>query len=429
MMNIKPLKKTGHRFYKNTEGQIAVWFALLALPLLIITTFVIDYGSATKYRTEVKNALDAAALAAVIKQNLTEQQRKDYALAYIAENTSLSKDFKFEVSSAKDSRVEIEATGRAPVTISGILGAKGIDIYERSVSELTTESTICIMALNPTGSHALTIAEGAKLSAPTCAVQVNSSNRVAAYVDEDSKAVAKRFCVNGGGTGFFQPYLNTECSKLADPYEGKPVPVMGPCINEGIKKISAKGKHGVTALGTVTDGGITLSPGTYCQDIQLQGINVKLLPGIYFIDNARLRFKNGSTAIGEGVTFILKGDKAGFSVESGSRVKFSAPKTGDFKGLVIFQDVNSTSPASSFPVGKSAFKGGSAMEFLGTIYLPASDISVGNSGMNTLAPATSFIGYNVKFEGSSEVIVAVNSAASGLPAILPRADEGARLVE
>jgi len=66
------------RFVRDTSGHFAIWTGILAFPLLGATTFVIDYNMAEQRRASLKGALDAAALAAVSDQTLTQRERALY---------------------------------------------------------------------------------------------------------------------------------------------------------------------------------------------------------------------------------------------------------------------------------------------------------------------------------------------------------------
>ena len=73
------------------------------------------------------------------------------------------------------------------------------------------------------------------------------------------------------------------------------------------------------------------------------------------------------------------------------------------------------------------------MEVLGTVYFPTQALVVEGKGsrMGAKAPATSFIAHTIDLDGDkrSRVQVNVNHRAADLPPILPRAEDGAILVE
>ena len=67
---------------------------------------------------------------------------------------------------------------------------------------------------------------------------------------------------------------------------------------------------------------------------------------------------------------------------------------------------------------------------VGTAYLPEQRIEfIGGSISEAQAPATSFIGYQLLFDEGAKISVAVDHQTAGLPPLLPRSDESARIVQ
>lgn len=424
------------RFRGDTSGQFAVWVGLSALPILALTTAVIDYSKADALRNGLQNALDSAALAAVTEQTLTPSERADYARDYFSANFANSDKFVLTPLMTTGENVKLMAEGSSPISVSAALGRKDIKVSATSESKLTKGATICIMTINPDGKDSFTVSDGADFDASTCAVQVNSTNKDAASVSSGASATAQRFCIRGGAAGDFSPYVNTECSLIADPYAGKSGPQADACIKVDLPKTVEAAVDGITGeLVDVVANNAVLNPGTYCKNLKVKGLNITFNPGVYIFDDASLKFEKGSQAMAEDVTFVLRGSKSDIKVDGGSSLYIKAPSNGDLAGLAIFQQVSTDITGKkgkgkgSLPNGKTELKGGSTMTILGTVYVPEHDIIVkSDSGLGTQSPATSFIGYNVNFSGNSKITVAVDSAAVGLPPILPSADEGARLI-
>jgi len=330
--------------------------------------------------------------------------------------------FNISVQNSSAAKVELSAEGMMPVSVSGALGFKGIHVEESSASVLTKKNIVCILTLNPDGKESFSLTQGAVFDSPNCSVQVNSNHKDAAYVDGTSRAFAKDFCVVGGAKGMFSPYVNTECSVINDPYANVTPPASGPCINlAGVVK-------GQTAK---IDDNFVLQPGTYCENLKISGRNVKFLPGVYIFENTELWINKTSEVRADGVTIVLKGASSLFYIEQNSDFYLKAPATGPTAGLAVFQDANSALKGTSKrPTGTSELSGGSKMVIVGTVYLPTQGISVfGQSSYGSAAPATSYIGYNVSFGSNSNVTLDIDHTSAGLPPILPRSDEGARLVQ
>ena len=417
------LKITVSAFKDNADGQIAVWFAILALPILAFTTFALDYTAAEKERVLLSSALDDAALAAVTRQNITNSERSQYAKNYFQQNTGNRSDINFNVIEASAQRVELKASLSVPTTISASLGKTDIQISESSVSELTYGDVICMLALDANGARSFEVTGGARMMAQDCSVQVNSKHKQAAIIDHGGVAEAKDFCVAGGAIGKFTPHINTECSIIPDPYLYIKPPKPEACMDK--REVEAKLESKKSQFGQ----GIEFSPGTYCSGLRLRGQNVKFLPGTYVIKDGPLLFDYGSKVSAEGVTFILSGEKSRLQVAFGSSLTITAPTKGPLAGLAFFQDRSKIiSAPKNFPTAESIIRSGGNVSIIGTTYLPTQKISFrGGSISRTQAPATSFIAHQISIGDGSRISVAADHQAAGLPPILPRSDEGARL--
>jgi len=203
----RPLKQLAADYKSNDSGHFAVIFSLMAVPLLAVSTFVIDYTSAGKVRMDLANALDDAALAAVLDQSLTEKERKDYATHYFWSFFEPDADIDFEVRDASAERVSLRAHVKVPTTISAAVGVENIDVVETAVSQLTKGDVVCMLALDPDSEESFKVSHGATLTAKDCSVQVNSVAPEASVVNHGGEASAKSFCMSGGAVGDYTPFF------------------------------------------------------------------------------------------------------------------------------------------------------------------------------------------------------------------------------
>ncbi len=67
MTNYKKLKS----FFKDTGGNFAITFGLTMLPIMLSVGVATDYTSAAGMRSNLQEAIDAAALAAGDDENIT----------------------------------------------------------------------------------------------------------------------------------------------------------------------------------------------------------------------------------------------------------------------------------------------------------------------------------------------------------------------
>ena len=449
------------KYISNTRGHFAVQFALLGLPLIVATTFVTDYSKADAEKVNVKSALDAAVIAAVNNNALSFREKESYARKHFLEN--YEGDIQFRLSpSAQEGRVEMSAFGVAPVTVAETLGIEGIEVFEKSAAEQTSENVICALSLAEDGKGRILFDGESRFSAPTCSVHSNSDDSSAIHVMDQASAMAKNFCAVGGATGQYQPYAKGDCAPVRDPYAQMQAPEPGLCINIGnirdIRNIANNAASQVDENGGFTqtvafiggDGGggggggtvggivenltgsnVTLQPGTYCGGLTVDGENVRFAPGNHIMLDGPLVFRNDAQAVAEDATFVMNGLNSVLQVQSGSDVDIKAPAEGALAGMAFFQDVQpQMGVAGNFPNGMNSLSSGGSLNVTGTVYFPTQTVSVvSDSVFGSQAPATSFIAYQLNFAGNSDIRVAVDHQRAGLPPILPRTEDGARLVE
>ena len=225
-------RRLNKRFRTNESGQIAIATALLAVPMLLVTSIAIDSNRSHSHRVKLQAALDSAALAAVADQTLTENERHADAEERFWANISREQDVKFAASSLKSSRVDVEAKMMIPTIFAGLIGRESVEFSASASAELVKGSTVCMLALDPDSGRSFEVTQGGYLDA-NCTVQVNSRHDQASVVDHGGMAQAQSFCIGGGTVGEHLPFVNTECSTLADPYQNMLIPTLNePCVNQ-----------------------------------------------------------------------------------------------------------------------------------------------------------------------------------------------------
>ena len=219
---ISQMKHVIHRYTQDTSGQFAAIFAIIALPLIAVTTLAVDHNLAYKKQLRLENALDDTALASVLNQTLSESERAEFAANYFSQLFDKPEEINLKVLESGSARVSLAAETDVSTTFASIYGKDSITVSQHAAAELTKGSVVCMLALDPEGERSFEIATGAHFSADTCSVQVNSTHREAAIVRDGSTAKAKDFCISGGvgevigaaGQDKFIPFANTECGSI-----------------------------------------------------------------------------------------------------------------------------------------------------------------------------------------------------------------------
>lgn len=472
-------------YLRDQSGQVAMFFALAALPLLALTSAAIDYSQVTKEKNAITSALDAAVLAAANNNAITNDEKDEYAEAHFLANYSGDIQLTLDPSMQTDS-VRLAATGELDLSFGHLVGIKNPTISEASAATIANENTICLMALNETASESILFDGGISYSSPTCAVQANSSHSTALTSRSAQPPVAESFCTVGGATGAFEPYVKGECRPIQDPYETVALPeIQSECttqlkdlivfkeqspeaMRENYRELfrqqlslafSAYEETGslrsaVQAFfsyetdpiydadlnGTIdlsrnrTGSDVNVLPGMFCGGLTVDGINVDFLPGEYIIKDGPLSFINGAEAVAEDVTFILSGSGAVLNIQSQSTVNLKARKDGPRKGLAVMEAIDQSAPGNrTVEEQSSLIAEGGALQVLGTVYLPSQTLEIlgKNTSIGSMAPSTSFIADKLHISGGygSRMVIATDHAAADMPPILPRAEDGARLIE
>ncbi len=147
---------------------------------------------------------------------------------------------------------------------------------------------------------------------------------------------------------------------------------------------------------------VVLSPGCF------RGMDIKgtatLQPGVYYIDGGELSFGSQANVTGTDVTFVLTstnaatnpGSIATLDMNGGANIDLRAPTSGDYNGVLIYQDRRAATGVSN------KINGNSSSRLQGAFYFPRQMLDFnGNSGLTT--DCIQLIGYRVSFSGNSSI--------------------------
>jgi len=416
------------KYSENQSGNIAVFTAILAVPMLLIMSAALDSQRVSGNITEIQNALDASALAAVSSGALEPEARIAFGKEFFAKNYNGNADLTLSVSSTDDF-FTIQAKGGLSTLFSGIVGKDKIDIEKSATAGIFREIVTCLLILSKEDEQALYFKGHASFNSPNCAIQVNSKHPQAFRNDSALTPKAADICVTGGVDGKFNHDVNTECRPVDDPYKDKVLPDPGYCEKIADVTLDAPirvARHHRTdvLVNHQTDGYVVLKPGHYCGGIELND-DVFLSPGIYHISDGPLVFGRQSKVKGDDVTFILRGKEARLHMLEQVQLSLTGSHDGDLGGLVFYQQPS----GAVFPQSESVIRAGTDVSVNGVFYFPEGDLRlVGSSSLGATAEATSFIANTLSLEGNTKFLLSVDHRAAGLPPLLPRTEEGARLM-
>jgi hypothetical protein len=382
---------------------------MAAMTAMLVPVFIGGAGLAsdTAQWVLVKRALqrqaDSAALAGAyaLTQNrpattgaladLAKNQNFKLAAAPVIENAPTVGPFR-----GNPVAVRVRLVAESSLPFSSIFLGSGITIAAEAVAGLERDGDYCILALDESPALGITNTGNTFVDA-RCGMHANSSGEPAvtgqgsATIFASPVSAVGNIVDNGNfATGTkFTPYNISQ----RDPFASLPDP-----------SISGGGSNVQVGSNQTR----TLSPGTY-RNFRIQG-TANLNPGTYYIDGSSGgSFDIGAQAVlnGSGVTFVLTNSNlssgstsalaAGVKINGGATLNITAPDTGTYAGVLLYQDRRT--PAMS---DKIIVNGNSSSKLRGALYAPKNELQFnGTSGMDI--DCLQMVGYRITFSGTSDI--------------------------
>jgi hypothetical protein len=219
------------------------------------------------------------------------------------------------------------------------------------------------------------------------AMVIDSSSPTAAVLTGNAFATAGEFDITGvpgtstSGNAMFTGAIHSGMPAMADPLASLPAP------SAPSPKYSAVNYSGSSPL--------TLNPGTYVGGIHITGSGpVTLLPGIYFMQGGGFSLSGQANVTGSGVMIYnspaVSSDT--ISVSQGSLI-LTAPSSGTYQGIAIFQKRTSNVPISVSGTG--------VVNVTGMVYAAKAMVSVsGNGVFNIFGPNSRLVSSDLMISGN-----------------------------
>ena len=310
--------------------------------------------------------------------------------------------------------VEVIISANAPTLMAAFFGATNITLRARGVAAVNATSgrvpqhSDCVLALDPTASGAVN-AGGTPISTlNNCGLAVNSNSTTSVTTSGGGTITVNNASVtlvgsqsSGGLTATGGIYSNQK--PVADPFASLPNPSSSPCVPG--TSISAAGYYDPGCYSDITmhpaSDVITLHQGTYI----ING-TIDLSHNILRDCSVSPKPSPPDCTAGDngGVTIIqtyttpasINGTTVFFTENGGFSLTISAPQTGTYAGVAIYQDRRAT---VNNPV---TINGGSFTGVVnGAIYMPAALITyIGNEGSSNTG-CTVLVANKISFGGTA----------------------------
>jgi len=325
--------------------------------------------------------------------------------------------------------------------LSAVFMSTGPTITARAVAKANMNVTDqgCVVTLNRTASRALQNTGSGALTFTACALYDNSNASDALYQGGSGSITAQAGYVVGGSSGAITTTdgITTGVNPTNDPYAWVPSPTgyssTGTCgygsgNGEGLNKLFGNNYNGTTKVtaGTSTT---TINP-TGCtffglggsQDLHMTAAQtLNLCPGTYVFNSTSLIMDGQSTLNAPpttnistlcpgnttgGVTIIFSNSTGGNpglpNIGAGAALNLTAPNSGTYKGVAMFQDRLTCSGTGNNNNGcNPTLQGGGTQNITGAIYFPKSTISYSGGASTGGAQCTQLVSDKINFTGGS----------------------------
>jgi len=384
------------RVGRDTHGVVAIIVGLTLPVLAGFGMLGIDVGFWYFERRDLQTAADAAALSAAWR--LADGQDASMITAATADavrngfdsgrgTLTLNSPPTSGPSQGDANAVQVQLSMPVDMFYARVFGSQNAVVNVVASAEVTGDGDFCMLSLDPSLDGAITARGNATLEMD-CGIAVNSSSSSALRisgspdVDVTNISIAGGLEVNGNPNIVTAGGIREGARPALDPYADLVAPLPGACDETGLKIKKTK----------------TISPGTYCGGLDVTSqADLTMEPGLYIFDGGEIRVNGQARIQGTGVTLVLTGsggDYATMRINGGSDIDLSAPTTGPWQGVLIYQDRNA--PANH----ENKINGGSALRWEGVVYFPAQAIEfTGNNGVG--ATCLHLVARQITLSGSS----------------------------
>ncbi len=389
------------KLWRDKRGNALV-IAAAALPLVIGSAgLASDTIQWALWKRQIQRAADSGAIAGVYSIVEGSGDRTGVSAA-VTRDMSYNSHIKYTVTKtvgaptsgtyATDAyAVQVQLAVQQKLGFSGMFLNYIPTITATSIATVVPSGQYCVVSLENQAVTGID-ATGSTNVNLGCGMITNSTSMSAAVATGSSTIVASPIAAVGGipasthwGTGtVLQPFTVAQ----PDPFAS----VTAPVVSNGSPACANDPNVG-------PQGNVNLSPGCY-KAFSVKG-TANLSPGTYYIDGGSLDFKG--TINCTGCTFVLSNSDpsasatiGGLSMNSTANLNISAPDTGNYAGILIYQDRRALSGNSI------KINGDSSSHMQGAFYFPKADLTFnGNSGAVTTC--LQIVAKDVTFTGNSSI--------------------------
>jgi Flp pilus assembly protein TadG len=385
---------------------VTVWVVVCLAVILGVVALGMDGGRMMEERRHAQAAADAAALAAADDLYFTWWQNHGTdptasaqaaglasaaANGYANDGTASTVTVNIPPTSgafaAQAEYAEVIVQSRLQASFSAIFTRDGLPVKARAVAR-GRPSNVGLLLLKPSGSDSLTATGNTHVTVTNASIVVDSPDTEPYALSGNASVNAASHDVAGSqppGGNVIGP-INTAVPPTPDLLA--PLPPPNPA------------DYPLQATSTTSPSGtVTLQPGVYRGGINLSGnASVTLAPGVYVLDGGGLQLSGNASLSGSDVLIYNTGTPAGsISLSGNGNVTLSAPSSGPYQGIALFQDRGATAAVQ--------LSGNGSIQIAGALYAPAAAVQISGNGSAGGTSVGAFIVNNVQLSGNAGITV------------------------
>jgi Flp pilus assembly protein TadG len=395
---------------RDESGQTLIFVALSLTCILGFVSLATDVGSLLHAKRDLQTAADSAAIAGAVQENINPAAANVQAAGQSASTkngiTNGANGAVVTINTPPASGphagvagyVEAIVSQTEPVFFTKLFGLPSITVGARAVAFNGAASTNCVLATNPNQPDTIHLQGSFNVAVPGCSVVDDSSDPNGLFfTGAGGTLTAGSVGVVGGAggqTGDSNPPPVTGIAPVSDPLASK---LTAPTYNAAsCTAPPANGNWGPAAAG-----------GTVCYSGNIKVLNnVTMNPGTYVFTGNLDMTGNGSLN-GTGVTlyFAAPNGQLGGPGNGNTTLNLTAPTSGPYNGLLIYQDPNDTNTAE--------LNGTPISNFTGIVYMPNAELML--SGNTTMNFVTDLIVGSFYDKGNASINITDYSQSIGTP--------------
>ena len=395
------------RLKKDVRGNTLMIVGAAMIPMIGAVGLGVDVAQWVLWKRQLSSATDLAALAGahavVEKKSANQAARRSLALNNLrgftidaVENAPTKGKYAGDATA-----VRVQLTASQSLPFSGIFMTGPMSITVSATAQSVREVPNCMIALDSTETTSISVSGSARVEM-NCAMHSNGSGTQSLVADGDWVAVAA-LSANGSVSGKSfdseKTRVNNGAGILADPLASLGTPAT---------TVACSGASFYTQKSNTTG---SIGPGCYT-GLSVQG-SLTLTPGTYIIDGGDVSIGAKGALKGSGVTLVFTNSNptstaiGKFTANGTSLVQLSAPNTGTYAGIIMYQDrrAEPSNQTNFFVTGNSGTDnaGNTVNSFYeGTIYTPKTYTQFsGNSSI--LTPCMQVVAMRIEFQGNTSV--------------------------